>query len=203
MPSTPRASPEVRRRSAAERREALVEAAAHAFAQTGLHGTAVSTITDAVGITQPYAFSLFGSKKELFLAAVEHCFDRTVRTFRDAAAAAADGEDRLAAMGRAYIDLLADRDVILMQLQAYAACGDDDVREVVRRRYLDVIRVVRELSGAGPDELRGFFKDGMLLNVAAATGLPMLDDDGWVSDWPDAAGGAAAGGGSSPGRAPR
>src|SRR5690606_6374019 len=46
-----------------ERREALITAAIAAFAAFGLHGTAVSSITNPVGITQPYAFSLFGSKK--------------------------------------------------------------------------------------------------------------------------------------------
>ena len=171
-----------RRRSAAERRSALVEAAVHAFAQTGLHGTAVSTITEAVGITQPYAFSLFRSKKQLFLAAVEHGFDRTEQAFAAAAAAAPPGE-RLTAMGKAYVDLLDERDVILLQLQAYAACADEEVRAVVRRRYAATYRLVAELSGAGPDEVRRFFSEGMLLNVVAATGLPLVDgDEAWLSE---------------------
>ena len=79
------------RQTATERREALVEAAVEHFAQTGLHGTAVSAITDEVGITQPYAFSLFGTKKGLFLAAVERGCERIAETFRAAAADA--GED--------------------------------------------------------------------------------------------------------------
>jgi AcrR family transcriptional regulator len=182
MPGSSPAPADAGRKSAAERRRALIEAAVPAFAHGGLHGTAVSTITRAVGITQPYAFSLFKTKKELFLAAVEHCFDRTEQTFRDAAAGAEPG-DRLKAMGAAYAGLLADRDLLLLQLQAYAACGDDEVREVVRRRYARLYRAVRELSGAGREELRGFFKEGMLLNVAAATELPVYDeDDAWLSD---------------------
>ena len=201
-PSPPTPAPSGRR-SAAERRDELIEAAAHAFAQTGLHGTAVSSITDAVGVTQPYAFSLFGTKKKLFLAAVEHCFDRVQQTFRDAAEGHPPDE-RLVAMGEAYVGLLADRDVLLLQLQAYAACGDDDVRDVVRRHYVGLYRAVAELSGADGDALRGFFKEGMLLNVAAATGLPMFDPgDAWFSDPGEAAGDAAAGGGSSPATAPR
>src|ERR1700709_2059643 len=74
------------RQTAPERREALVEAAVEHFAQTGLQGTAVSAITDQVGITQPYAFSLFGTKKGLFLAAVERGCERIAETFRTAAA---------------------------------------------------------------------------------------------------------------------
>jgi AcrR family transcriptional regulator len=103
------------RQTAPERREALVQAAVAHFAQTGLHGTAVSAITDDVGITQPYAFSLFGTKKGLFLAAVERGCERIAETFRAAAAGAGD-EGPLAAMGAAYGDLMADRSLLLMQL---------------------------------------------------------------------------------------
>jgi AcrR family transcriptional regulator len=198
MPTTP--SPKTRM-SAADRREALVRAAVPAFAAGGLHGTAVSAITDAVGVTQPYAFSLFKTKKGLFLAAVEHGFDRVEETFR----AAADGtarDERLSAMGDAYVGLLADRELLRLQLQAYAASGDDDVRAVVHRRYAQLYELVRELSGADAAALRRFFGDGMLLNVAAAVDLPLFDDDeSWLSDCGQGGGGAAPGGGSSPARA--
>ena len=170
------------RQTAPERRQALVEAAVEHFAQTGLHGTAVSTITDEVGITQPYAFSLFGTKKGLFLAAVERGCDRIEETFRAAAAGAGD-EGPLSAMGAAYGALLSDRPLLLIQLQSYAACGDDEVRDVVRRRYARLYELVRELSGADALELQGFFATGMLLNVAAAMDLPeLLYDQTWMQD---------------------
>jgi AcrR family transcriptional regulator len=174
--STPRPP----RLSAAARREAVVAVAVRHFARTGLHGTAVSAITDEVGITQPYAFSLFGTKKGLFLAAVEHGFERVEDAFR-AAASSVGPEARLEAMGRAYDELLADRDLLLLQLQAYAACGDTEVREVVRARFRRLYELVRELLGAGPDALREFFAKGMLLNVAAAMEWPALgDDESWL-----------------------
>ena len=170
------------RRTADERREALVDAAVEQFAQTGLHGTAVSTITDEVGITQPYAFSLFGTKKGLFLAAVERGCERIAETFR-AAAANAGEEGPLAAMGAAYGELMSDRSLLLIQLQGYAACGDDEVREVVRRGYARLYDLVRELSGADAVELQGFFATGMLINVAAAMDLPELfSDETWMKD---------------------
>jgi AcrR family transcriptional regulator len=170
------------RQTAPVRRQALVEAAVEHFAQTGLHGTAVSAITDEVGITQPYAFSLFGTKKGLFLAAVERGCDRIEETFRTAAAGAGE-EGPLAAMGAAYGELLSDRSLLLIQLQSYAACGDDEVRDVVRRRYARLYELVRDLSGADALELQGFFATGMLLNVAAAMDLPeLLYDQTWMKD---------------------
>jgi AcrR family transcriptional regulator len=179
--SPPATAPRTRQ-TAGARREALVDAAVEQFAQTGLHGTAVSAITDAVGITQPYAFSLFGTKKGLFLAAVERGCDRIEEAFRQAAAAA--GEDGpLAAMGEAYGGLLGDRSLLLVQLQSYAACGDDEIREVVRRRFAQLYDLVRELSGADRIELQGFFATGMLLNVVAAMDLPeVLEDETWLMD---------------------
>jgi|SRR5215207_593893 len=172
-----------RRSSAGERRAQLIEAAVPVFALGGLHGTAVSAVTGAVGVTQPYAFSLFGTKKGLFLAAVEHVFDHLEQTFR-AAAAGLQGDDALHAMGESYFELLDDREWLLLQMQAYAACSDDDVRAVVRDRYAGLYAVVRELSAAEEPVLKDFFAHGMLLNVAAAMDMPALleKDDDWIEN---------------------
>src|SRR5205807_3553821 len=95
---------------AAERRDALIDAAVHEFALRGLYGTPVDKIARRVGVAQPYVFSLFGSKKELFLAAVERGFELTAETFTKAAAeydpAIALPADILKAMGKAYVELL-------------------------------------------------------------------------------------------------
>jgi AcrR family transcriptional regulator len=172
---------ERRRVPAAERREALIAAAVHEFASSGLHGTPVDRIARRVGVAQPYVFSLFAGKRELFLAAVDHCFDRFTDTFARAAAefqagrAPEECEDVLMAMGRAYRELLStDRDYLMLQHQAYAACDDELVRARVRRRYAELVAFVGELSGADPERLDDFFRHGMALNVAAAMDVAEL-----------------------------
>src|ERR1700688_4950164 len=70
---------------ASERRDALIEAAVHEFAHGGLHGTPVDRIARRVGVAQPYVFSLFASKRELFLAAVERGFEIVADAFTRAA----------------------------------------------------------------------------------------------------------------------
>ena len=75
-----------RRVPAAERREELIAAAVHEFAHGGLHGTAVARIARRVGVAQPYVFSLFPTKRELFLAALERSFEQLADTFRRATA---------------------------------------------------------------------------------------------------------------------
>jgi AcrR family transcriptional regulator len=158
------------RQSSDARREELVEAAMTAFAQSGLHGTAVRTVTDAVGVTQPYAFSLFGTKKGLYLATIERCFDRIEATFRRAAKAAPKSK-RLKAMGLAYGELLMDRDTLQFQLQAYAAAGDPEVKAVVSKRYQELYELVQKLGGVGPKQAREFMETGMLCNLAVTLDL--------------------------------
>jgi AcrR family transcriptional regulator len=169
-----------RRVPAAERRDALIEAAVREFAHGGLHGTPVERIARRVGVTQPYVFSLFGSKRELFLAAVERGFEAVGQAFARAAAEfdpaiAADGADVLQAMGSAYVRLLADRrEVLMLQHHAYAACDDPVVRERVRGHYARLIEHVRALSNAGSERIDEFFRYGMWFNVAAAMGVEDL-----------------------------
>lgn len=168
-----------RRQSADERREAVLEAAFTAFAAGGLHGVSTDEIARAAGISQPYLFRLYRTKKELFLAAIERGFERTLGTFQDAAAGKS-AEDIFPAMGRAYIALLqADRRMLLMQLQSYAGCDDHDVREAVRAGFGRLYTYVERASGASNDEVRAFFAQGMLLNVLAAMDAGALHE-GWA-----------------------
>lgn len=150
------------------------------FAVGGLHGTSVEAIANRVGVSQPYLFHLFGTKKELFIAALNGGFERTLRAFMDTAtgvAEDADAEAVLKAFGHSYHRLLEDRTLLLLQLQGYAACDDPQIREVVRGQFARLYRFVARASGAPVETLRGFFATGMLLNVAAAMDLPSLKQE--------------------------
>ena len=157
------------RMSAEERREEILDAAMEEFALKGLHGTSTETIAQRVGISQPYLFRLFRTKKELFLATIERSFDYIHQLFGQAADAHPD--DVLRSMGRAYNDLLTRRSALLLQLQTYAACGDSEVQAVVRRRFSALSDFVEERSGADEEAVRDFLARGMLLNVVAAMNL--------------------------------
>ena len=165
---------------AAERRDALIEAAVHEFAHGGLHGTPVDKIARTVGVAQPYVFSLFGNKKELFLAAVQRGFERVADVFTRAAdefdpALALPDADVLKAMGNAYVEMLStDRDCLMIQHQAYAACDDEQIRDHVRHCYATLVDHVQRLSDADQEAIDDFFRYGMWLNVAAAMGVEDL-----------------------------
>jgi AcrR family transcriptional regulator len=166
------------RLSADERRAEIVEAAIKAFASGGLAGTSTEDIARLAGVSQPYLFRLFGTKRDLFIAAVERAFDRIEAEF-DLAAARLDPDEAakvgmnpvLFAIGRHYQDMMADRTLLRFQLHAYAACDDSEVRVVVRARFAGLVTKVSGLSGEPAESLRTFFAEGMLLNVAATMDL--------------------------------
>ena len=73
------------RLTAGERRADVIEAAVKAFASGGLAGTSTEDIARLAGVSQPYLFRLFGTKRDLFIAAVERAFDRIELGFEEAA----------------------------------------------------------------------------------------------------------------------
>jgi AcrR family transcriptional regulator len=173
--STPARAHAGERHTAEERRTEIVAAAVTAFAVGGLHGTSVESIARAVGVTQPYVFRLFGTKHDLFIEAVRAGFERTrqaMETAGERAGGPAAGPwAALEAMGAAYWKLLQDRTLLLMQLQAYVACDDREIRAAVRLGFESIVETVRRLSGAPDDVLRPWLAQGMLWNTAVAMDL--------------------------------
>ena len=164
---------------AAERREMVLDSAVAEFAVHGMAGTSTENVARQAGISQPYLFRLFPTKKALFLALVDRCYGRVEDTFITAAADRT-GEEALEAMGDAYDRLLNDRTMLLMQMQAYAACDDPEIREVTRAGYKKLWELTERLTGLPFQRVVEFFAMGMLMNVAAALDLPAVDER-WTS----------------------
>src|SRR5438477_10890197 len=159
------------RMTADERRASILDAALHEFAERGLDGASTEAIAARAGISQPYVFRLFGTKKELFKASVARCFRETLETFQRAAEGKR-GKEALKAMGDAYVEkLLSDRTRLRIQMQAYSACDDPEICELVRNGYGDLVAYVERVSGLPPEEISRFFSIGMLLNVFASMNL--------------------------------
>lgn len=157
------------RQTAEARREAVLDAARVEFAQHGLHGASTDAIARRAGISQPYLFRLFGSKKELFLAVNEACFALTLDVFRRAASGKS-GAEALQAIGEAYGQLIdGDRTMLQGQLQAYStSVEDEEVRASTARGYSRLVDYVETVSGADRQTISRFFAAGMLMNVVVA-----------------------------------
>jgi AcrR family transcriptional regulator len=163
------------RKSAEERREDVLEAARDVFAQHGLSGASTDEIARKAGISQPYLFRLFRTKKELFIAAIERCFAETLGTFQQAAEGKT-GDEALKAMGKAYGELIrSSPNRLRAQMQTYAACDDEAVRAVAQKGFGELVDFVERASGVDVDTLSHFFAKGMLINVVAS--MDLLDSD--------------------------
>jgi AcrR family transcriptional regulator len=165
------ATPPTPRSTAAERREHLLAAAMAEFAQRGYEGGSTERIARAAGISQPYVFRLFGSKLQLFLAALDRCMDDTLAMF-EAAAGSLRGEAALEAIGAAYAESITSNPTLLqLQLAAYAACDTPEVREGTRSGFGRLVRFTESLGDFEPQRISRFFAKGMLLNVVTAMQL--------------------------------
>jgi AcrR family transcriptional regulator len=160
------------RSSAGERREEILSAAIAEFALYGLYGTSVDAIADRVGISQPYIFRLFGTKKDLFLAAAQRVCERIQGAFSDALRS--NPPNPLEAMGGAYVQLLSSRAELLVLLHDFAASEDREERKVVSARYEKLWEFVARASGATREQVRDFFAAGMGMTIGSALGLERL-----------------------------
>lgn len=171
-------------RSTAEaQRTRVVTHAVQAFARTGYHATPVTDVAAAAGISAAYIFRLFPGKLGLFVAAVDHCYELMRATMERGAATAPDDADAgqvLAAMGDAYVELIRDRDVLMLALHAQSATDVPEIRAAVQRGVGKVVRAVTVLSGAEPPAVQQFMAVGLLCQLIVTADL-----DSVQADWAD------------------
>lgn len=152
------------RLTAKERGDEVLRAAVQAFAASGYEGTKTDEIARLAGVSQPYVIRLFGTKQQLFLAAVESVCGRIEQIFRETAAESPE----LSSLGREYHRLLAEPELLLVLMHGFAASSDPTIGDCVRRRFGSIYTLVRSLTGATPYEARQFLSSGMLMTVMSA-----------------------------------
>jgi AcrR family transcriptional regulator len=153
--------------TADERREAILDVARVEFAGAGYHGTSTEAIAKAAGISQPYLFRLFGTKKDLYLATCVRKMGEMVEAFRSAMEGL-EGREALEAAGQAYQEMIVDRDRLLLMLQSHAACDDPDVREAVRAAWRELTDLIGGVRDVTDEEFADFFATGMLMTMLDA-----------------------------------
>jgi AcrR family transcriptional regulator len=162
------------RMPAEQRREQLLEAATHAFARGGYHGTSTDAIAREAGVSQPYVVRTFGTKLELFLEVFRRATDRIRLVFEevlDERPFDPDSEDDAARLGMAYTNLLSDRDLLQVNMHGFSAGGVDEIAAQSRTCMADVVQTVRR-TGWDPDRCREFIAHGMLINVLLSMHAP-------------------------------
>ncbi len=165
-----------RRQTAVERRHAVLTAAVTEFARAGFAGTSTEAIAARAGISQPYLFRLFGTKKDLFIATYARVGERIVAEMTGAAEGL-EGEEALHAMGRAYVQLLQDPDLLQVQMHGFAAAtGDADIAAACRKTFEVLWHLVDERTDGDEETIRQFFSTGMMISVMSAIDLLSVPD---------------------------
>jgi AcrR family transcriptional regulator len=159
------------RQTAAERRVAVLSAAVTEFAKSGYAGTSTDAIAARAGISQPYLFRLFGTKKDLFIATYDQVGTRIVKEL-SGAIEGLNGEEAMHAMGMAYLQLLQDPEMLQVQMHGFAAAtGDPEIAAACRKTFEVLWHMVKDKLGLDPEMIQNFFANGMLISVMSAIDL--------------------------------
>lgn len=164
------------RSTAEDQRKRIITSAVSGFAHAGYHATPVTTIAELAGVSPAYVFRLFPGKVGLFVATVEHCYDLVASALVEGgeAAGSASPDVILDSMTAAYVNLIGDRELIMLQVHAQSACDVPEIRDAVRRGVATVVQAVARVSGAEPLAVQRFIAYGQLCHLIVQAELSDL-----------------------------
>lgn len=171
---------------AGERREDVLRVAAEVVARDGMHAASTAEIAKRAGISHAYLFRLFPTKEELLMEVSHRCGDAMHTAMIEAGEAGkARGEDPLVAMAVEWTNQLTDHTNLLVSMQSITASRSiPALGEHLREAWGEVIDDIARVSGAGPDQVRAFVAQGMLLQVISALGAEETPWVSWLHDGP-------------------
>ncbi|MFG1921370.1 TetR/AcrR family transcriptional regulator [Cryptosporangium sp. NPDC048952] len=162
--------------TAEDRRETVLATAISAFAAKGYFGTTTVEVAKAASISQAYLYRLFPDKETLFAAVVGRGFERILDSFKEGTRG--DTPDAiLYAMGGSYAELIADQDLLLLQMHAQcAAVSVPEIKRAVREGYAMLVEYARTASGADEKAVQAFFANGALCSIVVTMGSSEIDE---------------------------
>ena len=140
---------------AAERRQAIVEAALRVFIGGSYSGATTAEIAREAGVSEPILYRHFASKRELYLACLESAWNSLREAFEAKLAELGDRE-AVTAIGQASREFHASGGVkpVTLWIQALTEAGEDEeIRSFLRRQLREVhdyvAAAVRRAQAAG------------------------------------------------------
>jgi TetR/AcrR family transcriptional regulator len=159
---------------AAERRLALVETAIRLFADSSYRGTTTAEIARAAGVSEPILYRHFDSKRELYLAALDHLWEKTRAGWERTLAGAADACAAVEAIGKEHVSVRPPKlQLAELWVQALTEAADDPE---LGRHLRDHLREVHDFMAA-------------MLRRGQAEGVIAADRDADAEAWLMLAGG--------------
>lgn len=139
---------------------------------TGFDGTPAAAIAARAGVSPPLLFKLFGTKQNLFIATVKLGSERIRDVILRGAAEDGERRDALHGVHAALRSLLQERTLLLLQLQAFAACTDLNIRAATRAEFEETRRALASAARAPRPAVTSLLAEQAMLTAAAAMDLP-------------------------------
>jgi AcrR family transcriptional regulator len=139
---------------AAERRLALIETAIRVFSDGSYRGTTTSEIARAAGVSEPILYRHFASKRDLYLAALDHVWSKMRAEWESALGATANVREAIETMGKGHVNV---RDckfqMAELWVQALSEANEDpELRKQLRRHMRQVHDFIAGVIRRGQDE---------------------------------------------------
>ena len=156
-----------------QRRETVIGSAVAVFAKAGYLGTPVAAVAKHAKISTAYVFKLFPKKEDLFVAALEKAFERIQSALASSTeeSSSRTPEEILTAMGGAYAALIANRDLLMLQVHALSVADVPEIGAAFRKGLQKTARLVKTRSGASDEAVQRFFAYGQLCHLIATISL--------------------------------
>lgn len=147
--AAPRAEPTSRSRAKADRRQALLEAAASLFARSGFNGASIEDLGTAAGVSGPAVYRHFSGKQGVLAALLVGASEDLVAGGRAVVAENPDAAAALRSLVRFHVDFaLSNPDVIRVQDRDLDSLAEADRHRVraLQRAYVELwVEVLRRM----------------------------------------------------------
>lgn len=142
------------RMAAADRRRHLIETAIRLFTEGSYHGTTTAEIARAAGVSEPILYRHFASKRDLYLAALEHVWTKTREAWKRALDEAADACAAVEAIGKGHVSVRSPKlQLAELWVQALSEASEDpELRRHLRRHMREVHDFVAGLIRRGQEQ---------------------------------------------------
>jgi len=142
------------RMAAADRRKHLVETAIRLFTEGSYRGTTTAEIARAAGVSEPILYRHFASKRDLYLAALEHVWAKTREDWERKLAEAPDACSAVEAIGKGHVSVRSPKLQLaeLWVLTLSEASEDAELKRHLRRHMREVHDFVADLVRRGQEQ---------------------------------------------------
>ena len=139
---------------AAERRLALLETAVRVFCDGSYRGTTTAEIARAAGVSEPILYRHFASKRDLYVAALDHVWAKARVEWQGVLDSTANVREAFEAMGRGHVTIRDCRfQMAELWVQALSEANEDpELRRQLRRHMRAVHDFVAGVIRRGQEE---------------------------------------------------